>query len=118
MSFHFCSHSWEVRDLDNGTVVRLRNRDLDVETVPVLVDELLVLVQESGKPNLYLDFADIGLVSEDALRKLGELNTDLRMHGAQLILLNLNSALRNQVETMRPASDFDVRAADAAGAIA
>ena len=118
MSFHFCSHAWEVSDLDHGTVVRLRNRDLGLETVPVLVDELLVLVQESGKPNLYLDFADIGLVSDEAMSKLGELNDNLRKQGSQLILLNLNSTLRNMVETMRPTNAFDVRAVDAAGAIA
>src|SRR5262249_30870612 len=95
MSFHFCSHAWEVRDLDKGIVVRLRNRDLDPETVPVLVDDLLGLIQESGKQNLYLDFADIGLVSSGALGKLAEFNANLREQGLQLTLLNLNATLRN-----------------------
>jgi anti-anti-sigma regulatory factor len=97
MSFHFCSHAWEVQDLADGTVIRLRNRDLDAESIPVLVDDLFVLAKESGKPNLYLDFGDIGLVSSEAMGRLAALKADLREQGLQLVLMNLNPGLQAPV---------------------
>jgi anti-anti-sigma regulatory factor len=118
MSFHFCSHAWEVRDLDDGVIVSLRNRDFDAENLACLADELIVLITEAGKPVLYLDFENIGLVSSGGLGKLTELNAALRQKGLQLKLLNLNSALRSAVDTLRLDKHFDIRTADAAGAIA
>ena len=36
MSLHFCSHPWEVQDMEDGTLIAFRQRDLDPETVSVL----------------------------------------------------------------------------------
>ena len=49
------------RRADDGTLVKLLPRDLDKETVPVLVEDLYELAQESGQPNLYLDLGEIRL---------------------------------------------------------
>lgn len=112
MSFHFCAHAWEVRDLDDGTFVKLRNRDLDRENVAVLVDELFVLVDESGKPNLYLDFGDIGMVSSLVIGKLIALHTRLDRHRGRLILLNPSSVFHDALRVCQLNELFEVRAGD------
>jgi ABC-type transporter Mla MlaB component len=117
MSFHFCAHAWEVSDVADGIVVRLRNRDLNPDALQVLVDELVVLVRESGKANLYLDFANIGLVDDEVPGKLADLNAELRRQGSQLALINLNSRLRDMAQTLNLADDVD-QAIHAAGAMA
>ena len=76
MSFHFCSHAWEVRDLDDGTVVKLTNRDLDNESVPGLTDELFELVRESGRSNLYLDLSAIRRIASVVMGKMLALRKD------------------------------------------
>jgi anti-anti-sigma regulatory factor len=114
MSFHFCSHSWEVRDLEDGTSVKLGNRDLSLASIAGVVDDLFVLVEESGRPNLDLDFADIGLASSTVFGKLVELNAKLREHGGRLSLVNLNASLRDMLQRLELAHILNVRAADAA----
>src|ERR1700675_4472755 len=101
MSFHFCSHSWEVRDVHDGTLVKLANRDLDKETVPVLVDELFELVQESGQPNLYLDLSDIRFVPSVVMGKMLSLDTKLRQHGGRLVLMNIDPFIYQTFQATR-----------------
>jgi anti-anti-sigma regulatory factor len=109
MSFHFCSHSWEVRDLEDGTAVKLANRDLDPEGMPGLIDELFELVRESGRPNLYLDLAAIGYLTSDHQGHLLTLNTNLREHGGRLTLMNINSLLYESLQAGRLTEVLDVR---------
>ena len=97
MGFHFCAHSWEVTDRNDGIVVKLRNRDLSGEALPSLVDDLFQLVQESGKPNLYLDLADIGLMSNAAMEQMSALHTALHAHGGRLIVINVNPTLMEKL---------------------
>ncbi len=109
MSFHFCAHSWEVRDLEDGTLVAIANRDLDRETIPVLVDELLEIVMESGQPNLYLDFDRIGLISSIVVAKMLTLDTRLRQHGGRLILVNVNATSFRLFQAARLTETLDIR---------
>ena len=60
MSMHFVSHPWEVRDVEDGTVVKLSEADL---CEAGLTDDLLELALESGRPNLYLDLLEVRSVS-------------------------------------------------------
>ena len=115
MSFHFCSHAWEVRDMADGTLVALANRDLTRETVPLLVDELCQLVEESGRPNLYLDFANVGLVPSLAIGKLVALSAKLQERGGRLELRNVNGALEESLEAMELATFFNVTGAPVVG---
>lgn len=114
MSFHFCAHSWEVRHLDEGTQVTLANRDLDQETLPILVEDLQVLVEESGRPNLYLDFERIGLISSQVAGKLVELDTHLRNHGGRLILTNVPSHLKEMFDAVRLTDVLEIHPRDKA----
>ena len=109
MSFHFCAYSWEVRHLDEGTQVTLANRDLDHETLPILVDDLQALVEESGRPNLYLDFERIGLISSTVIGKLVELDAHLRDHGGRLILVNVPTHLNGMFEAARLMDVLEIR---------
>ncbi|MBM3995055.1 MAG: hypothetical protein FJ303_13005 [Planctomycetes bacterium] len=114
MAFHFCAHSWEVRDVADGTIVALRNRDLASDTVADLIDDLFALVQESGRPNLYLDFSAIGLVGEIVLEKVVVLDGQLRERGGKLTLLKLNASLYEMFEANNLTAVLDLRQADAA----
>lgn len=114
MSFHFCSHSWEVRDLEDGTLVKLSNRDLSKETLPVLVEDLIELVMESGRPNLYLDLENIRLMASVVLGKMVALNTQLGGRGGRLILVNVDPSVYQQFQATRLTEVLDVRRAEPA----
>ena len=105
MSFHFCAHSWEVRDIDGGTLVKLSSRDLDSATLPVLVDELIELVRESGQADLYLDFADLRRLDSEVMDKLTALDARVHELGGRLILLHVKPMI---YETMRGAGITDL----------
>jgi anti-anti-sigma regulatory factor len=117
MSFHFCSHAWEVQDMTDGTLVRLSSRDFHSDTISVLVDELFEVVQESGQPNLYLDFADIPQIASVVLGKMIALNTRLRAHGGRLILLELQPVPYDAMHAARLADVMEIRVKEAAETI-
>ena len=117
MSFHFCSHSWEVRDIEDGTIVKLRNRDLNADNVPALVDDLFVLVEESGRPNLYLDFADIGLAPSVAISKMVALTSRLDQQGGRLVILNVNPAMLEVLESLQLTDVLEIRNEEVAGRV-
>ena len=118
MSFHFCSRAWEVSDVDDGTLVVLTNRDLNEENVQVLVEDLHALVLESGSPNLYLDFSNIGLIDHGVLDQLVTLDERLRSNGGRAILSNLHAGLYQMFESAGLSSVLDIRANDGAVAMA
>jgi anti-anti-sigma regulatory factor len=85
MSMHFVSHPWEVQDVDDGTVVKLTEQDLQMAQI----DELLELALESGRPNLYLDLLEVRTVPARVASKLFGLDRRLRTAGGRLVLCNL-----------------------------
>src|SRR5262245_61752508 len=117
MSFHFCAHAWEVRNMQNGTLVTLMPRDLGAAMVPVLVDELLDLALEYGQCNLYLDLAEIRRLDSDVLAKMVTLDSKLREHGGRLILINLDAQLYEICQTACLTEVLDIRPADAADTV-
>ena len=118
MSFHFCSQTWEVRDTPDGTLVKLTPRNLNQEALAVLVDELFDLVQESGQPNLSLDFTEIRAVTSVILGKMLALDAKLRQHGGRLILLNTDSFVYQKFDVTRLTKILDVRQTEATGFVA
>jgi anti-anti-sigma factor len=94
MSLHVLAHPWVVQDVEDGTSVKLTHWDLDVHTLSILADELEELARESGLPMLYLDFANVRVLTSVIVGKLFALERRLRDVGAQLVLCNLNPALR------------------------
>ena len=106
---HFCTHPWEVQDMEDGTLVRFSQRDLDPETVSVLVDDLYELVLESGRPNLYLDFGRVYLLATMVIGKLISLDKKLQTHGGKLVLGNVNADLHQILRAIRVADVLEVR---------
>ncbi len=111
MSFHFCTHAWEISDIKDGTLILLTDRDLEMATLPLLVDDLLEIVRESGKPNLYLDFSKVQMIVSVVLGKLIAAHEKLREQAGRLILLGLDPAhyaifqatrLTEMIEIRRP----------------
>jgi anti-anti-sigma regulatory factor len=86
MSMHFMSHSWEVQDVEDGTVVKLQQdhvHDAD------LTDDLLELTLESGRPRLYLDLLHVQSMPSTVAAGLFNLDRRLREAGGRLVLSNL-----------------------------
>ncbi len=94
MSLHVLSHPWEVQETDNGPLVKITHRDLNVGTVSILADELFELALESSGSNLYLDFEDVHFLASLVPGKLFALNRHLRGAGKHLVLCNLSPALK------------------------
>jgi anti-anti-sigma regulatory factor len=85
MSMHFVSHPWQVQDVEDGIIVKLTEQDLD----SAMVDELLDLALESGRPNLCLDLLEVRAISGTVAAKLFSLDRRLRRAGSRLVLCNL-----------------------------
>jgi len=92
MSLHVLSHPWEVQEVEDEIVVRMTHRDLDVQTVSILADELVELALESGLPRLTLDFGKVRFLTSVVLGKLLALDRRLREAGGRLVLCNLSPA--------------------------
>lgn len=90
MSMHFVSHPWEVQDVEDGTVVKLTERDFQE---PGLTDELLELALESGRPKLFLDLLEVRTISSSVAGKLFALDRQLREANGRLVLTNLAPTL-------------------------
>jgi anti-anti-sigma factor len=118
MSFHFCSRSWEVSDLPDATLVKLSNRDLNEESVPVLVDDLVEVAMESGRANLQLDFSGIRFVASVIPEKLLELDAKLREHGGRLVVLHLDPQLYETFQATRLTEVLDIRPEAVSGSVA
>ena len=91
MSLYTLSHLWEVEDVEDGISVRLTHRDLDVQTLSILADELTEIALESGRPTLYLDFGRVNLLNSVVIGKLFAVDRRLREAGGRLVLCNLDS---------------------------
>ena len=87
---HFVSHPWQVEDVEDGTVVKLTERDCNDSG---LTEDLLALVMESGRPKLYLDLLEVRGLSSVVARRLFVLDRRLQSTGGRLVLCNLASGL-------------------------
>jgi len=94
MSLHVLSHPWEVKEVEDGTLVTITRRDLDVETASILANELCELALESGPPTLYLDFGQVSFLPSVFAGKLFALERLLRQSGGRLVLCNLHPRLK------------------------
>jgi anti-anti-sigma regulatory factor len=95
MSMHFVSHPWQVQGVVDGTVVKLTEQDL---RDPALGDDLLELVRESGRPNLYLDLLEVRSLSSGVASALSGLDQRLRETGGRLVLSNLAPLLSESLQ--------------------
>jgi anti-anti-sigma factor len=109
MAFHFCSHPWEVRDVQDGIVINLTHRHMDTATTSLLVDELLELVRESGRPDLHLDLGDVQQMPSAVVGKMIALNNKLHGHGGRLVLTNVDPGVYDLFRAAQLIDVLDVR---------
>jgi anti-anti-sigma factor len=105
-----------VQDVADGTIVGLSPRDLDKESVPILVEDLFTLVEDSGRPNLYLDLSEIHQIASVVLGKLLALDKKLHEHGGRLILLHTDPFVYRLFQSTRLTDVLDIRPVETAGA--
>jgi len=110
MSLDALARLWAVQDVDDGVLVRVLYHDLDARTALLLIDELFELVQESGRPNLYLDFGEVDHLSSAVLNQLLVLDRTLRDAGGHLSLFSFNPCVREMLRATRLTDLLDVRA--------
>jgi anti-anti-sigma factor len=100
---------WDVREVADGLLVRVRLRDLDAGAAMLLFDALLHLVQERGRRDLYLDCAAVESMSSAVLGRLVLLHRKLRDAGGQLSLFNLAPQVREVLRASLLTDLLDVR---------
>jgi anti-anti-sigma regulatory factor len=105
MSLYALAHPWVVQDVEDGVSVKLTHWDLDVHTLSILADELEELGRESGLSTLYLDFANVRVLTSVVVGKLFALQRRLRDLGVHLVLSNLNPALREIFQAVNWSAD-------------
>jgi anti-anti-sigma regulatory factor len=109
MSFHFVSHSWEVKNLDDGLTVTVGQHELDPSASADLVDELFELVRESGQSNLYVDLGNVSQLANIDIGKLNALDALLRTIDCRLILCNVAPAVHQAIRDTRLTDNLDAR---------
>jgi anti-anti-sigma factor len=92
------SHLWEVQNVEDGILVKIRYRDLDLQSLSVMAEELFDLVQESDRSKLYLDFGEVDCLPSLAVGKLFALDRKLRQTGGRLVLWNVHSVTHEVFE--------------------
>lgn len=98
MSLHVLAHPWEVQEIEEGTLVKLRPRDLNVGTTSVLTNELFELALEAHRPHLFLDFTAVNCLSSMVVGKLFALDRRLRAVGGRLCLRNLQPVVEEVLQ--------------------
>src|SRR5437870_2506391 len=93
---HFVSHPWQVQDVEDGTVVKLSEAEMQDGG---LADDLMELFLENGRPKLYLDLLDVRSMSSSVARKLFGLDGRIQKAGGRLVLCNLSTQLSEALQT-------------------
>jgi anti-anti-sigma factor len=109
MTHHSLSRPWELREVDDGLLVKVTHRDLDAGMAMLLFDDLLELAQETGRPNLYLDFGAVESMSSAVLGRVILLHRKLRNAGGRLSLFSLNPPLKELLDMSLLTDVLDVR---------
>ncbi len=100
MTAAFCS-LWETHDVEDGIMVTLTADYLSPWTTENLVDDLMELVHESGRDNLYLDFDTVKVLASAVQARLLRLDRQLRERGGKLILVNLDPFVTRTFQASR-----------------
>ncbi len=109
MALQFLSHNWQVENLEDGIVVALSQQALDSKTIWILVDELVELAHENGKPILYVDFSQVRRIASILFGKLITLDRKLREMDCHLILCNLDPFVYESFRMARLTENLDIR---------
>ena len=94
-------HPWEVQEIENGTLIRFTQRELDVETAAVLIDELTAFALEGGRLPVYLDLGLVRFLPSLVIGKLLALDHRLHALRSRLYLCNLDPFVVELLQVVR-----------------
>ncbi len=100
---------WDVREVADGLLVRVRLRDLDAGAAMLLFDSLLHLARERGRQALYLDCGAVEFISSAVLGRLVLLHRKVQDDGGQLSLFNLTPLVAEVLKASLLTDLLDVR---------
>ncbi|MSU80518.1 MAG: STAS domain-containing protein [Gemmataceae bacterium] len=95
------SSLWETHDVEDGIMVALTAEYLSPWSTENLVDDLMEIVRESGRDNLYLDFDTVKVLASTVQARLLRLDRQLRERGGRLILVNLDPFVTRTFQASR-----------------
>jgi anti-anti-sigma factor len=101
----------EVQPTEDGNVVRLLLRTLDTDTGPLLRDELVRLVKETGRAKVRLDLGAVESLTAGGLGQLVTLHIDLHNQGGELTLVNPQPQVHELFRATRLTQVLDIRLA-------
>jgi anti-sigma B factor antagonist len=89
----------EVEDVGGATVVSFTDRKiLDEQNIQAVGEQLFGLVDEQGRKNLVLNFANVEYLSSAALGKLLTLRKKVQAVGGKLVLCAIDPGIREVFE--------------------
>ncbi len=109
MPLRSLSQPWEVRFVEDGTLVKVTHHDLDVGSAILLFDALLELAIESGQPHLFLDFGSVEYMTSAVLGRLIVLDRKLRDAGGSMSIFSLRPQVAELLEISHLTTLLDVR---------
>lgn len=99
---------FDVRDVEDVTVVRLRARELDETKIQKLTKELATLLKEPHRERLVIDLETVGFLTSTGIGAMIALKKKLEANGGVLKLCGLNSDIRSLFTITQVDRLFDI----------
>jgi anti-sigma B factor antagonist len=100
----------ELKDIGDVTVATFTDRHLlDQKTLDMLGEQLVSIVDGTGRQKLLLDFQNVQDISSLAIGMLVTLNKKIRAAGGKLVLCRMDPELRQVLAITRLDSLFTIR---------
>jgi anti-anti-sigma factor len=110
MTVRSLSYSYDMRQIEDGILVRVRSKSLNAGASVLLMDDLAEAAQQSGLASLYLDLREVEFLSSEMFAQLVVLDRQLRNAGGRLALFNLNPLMQDLLQASCLTGLLDVRA--------
>jgi anti-anti-sigma factor len=110
MPLQLCSDNWQLTSLDADIVVTVNRRDLDVQSVSLLVDEVSELASANQSSTVYLDCGNVRRLAGTAFGKFISLAKKLRDRDGNLVLSNVDAGVYQSFRAARLTDNLDIRA--------
>jgi anti-anti-sigma factor len=110
MALQICSDNWQLTSLDQELVVTVKRRELDAQTVSLLVDELSELARTNDNSTVHLDCGNVRRLAGAAFGKIISLAKKLRDRDGDLVLSNVDAGVYQSFRAARLTENLDIRA--------
>jgi anti-anti-sigma factor len=110
MALQLCSDNWQLTSSADEIVVTLKRRELDVQCVSLLVDELSELAHVNENSTVHLDCGNVRRLAGTAFGKFISLAKKLRDRDGDLVLSNVDAGVYQSFRAARLTENLDIRA--------